>query len=336
MYFLFKKLLKFIILIIALILVYIGISIAFSYIWKYENATLWEKNGSLFLSVENKNLAYRYTPSSASWVLRGNVILIHGFAAWGKTWYEQEAQFSERWYDVYSLDLPPFGMSDEYEEAYFSRNYQAELINVFIRQKQLKNILLVAHSYGWKAALESYMQQPQNYSGMVLFDVALWFPRDPNYVFTQPTGFAEYIFTHKLPRDLLMRFVMTNTFIGTKALESFLHDRDSLTKERLSIYKTPFTIQGKGEYVWDWLAYISTHEEDWLSLDPSRYQNISIPTLLIWWKQDTITPIEQGRELHKMIPWSLLVELENVNHIPQIEDPLWVKNSIDAFLSKIQ
>lgn len=46
-----------------------------------------------------------------------------------------------------------------------------------------------------------------------------------------------------------MRFVMTNTFIGTMALKSFLHDGDSLTNERLAIYKTPFTIQRKGEYV---------------------------------------------------------------------------------------
>ncbi|MBP9811789.1 alpha/beta hydrolase [Candidatus Gracilibacteria bacterium] len=284
------------------------------------------------MTVDNKNLAYRYIPSSASGNVRGNAIFIHGFAAWGKTWFDQELQFSESGFDVYSLDLPPFGMTDVYDDAYFSRTKQAEIINAFIDQKQLSDIVLVAHSYGGKAALEAYMKQPESYTGMVLLDVALGFPRDPNYTFTQPTGGAGYIFTHKLPRDLLMRFVMTNTFIGTMALKSFLHDGDSLTNERLAIYKTPFTIQRKGEYVGDWLSYISTHEEGGFSLDASRYKNITIPTLLIWGKQDTITPIEQGRELHTMIPGSELVELENVNHIPQIEDRENVRKFIEKFL----
>ena len=54
---------------------------------------------------------------------------------------------------------------------------------------------------------------------------------------------------------------MTNTWIGTKSLESFLYDKNSLTDERLDIYKLPFQLKDKGEYVGDWVASISSSEE---------------------------------------------------------------------------
>jgi pimeloyl-ACP methyl ester carboxylesterase len=62
-------------------------------------------------------------------------VLIHGFAAWGKTWIDQESMFAKRGYAVYALDLPPFGLSDEYDINYFSREKQAYLINTFIKQR---------------------------------------------------------------------------------------------------------------------------------------------------------------------------------------------------------
>lgn len=74
--------------------------------------------------------------------------MIHGFAAWGKTWVDQEELLSEKGYDVYSIDLPPFGFTDVYPDSYFSREKQAQLIQGFIQVLSLKNILLFAHSYG--------------------------------------------------------------------------------------------------------------------------------------------------------------------------------------------
>ena len=94
-------------------------------------------------------MAYRYTPSQRrSDVPPQNVLMIHGFAAWGKTWVDQEKLLSEKGYNVYTLDLPPFGFTDVYPDIYFSREKQAELIQGFIRELSLKNIILFAHSYG--------------------------------------------------------------------------------------------------------------------------------------------------------------------------------------------
>jgi pimeloyl-ACP methyl ester carboxylesterase len=306
-----------------------------SYFWKVSNIELGQSSWSQFEEVNNQKLAYRFTPSSISGSVLGNILMIHGFAAWGKTWIDQEISLSTLWYNVYTIDLPPFGMTDIYPMEYFSREKQAELINGFIQKKWLNNIFLLAHSYGWKAAMEAYMQNQKSFSGLILLDVALWFPKSEE-VFIQPTWLAGYIMTHKFPRDMLMRFVVTNTFIGTKALKSFIFDESSLNNERLAIYKTPFQVIAKSEYVWDWLSYITTHPESWLSTWAQNYQQIQIPTLIIWWKQDTITPLAQWQALHKMITWSELVVLDKVNHIPQIEDPIHVNEALVGFLTKHQ
>jgi pimeloyl-ACP methyl ester carboxylesterase len=289
--------------------------------------------GSLFEKIDGKNIAYRVTKPTIPWESVWDVVLIHGFAAWGKTWIDQESMFAKRGYTVYSLDLPPFGMSDEYDIDYFSREKQAYLINTFIKQRWLNQVILVAHSFWWKAAMEAYMNDPISFAWLILIDVALGFPKIETE-FVPATGAIWYIMREEWVRDLLMRFVITNSFLGTRALQSFLYDTESLSDERLWIYKIPFQIQWKWEYLWDWLSYTVNHAESGKSNTTKNYVSIDIPTLLIWWKEDTITPLPQWVELQKMIQWSTLTILEKVNHIPQVEDPKWITNAIESFLDK--
>jgi pimeloyl-ACP methyl ester carboxylesterase len=197
----------------------------------------------------------------------------------------------------------------------------------------LNHIILVAHSFWWKAAMEAYMNDPISFAWLILIDVALGFPKIETE-FILPTGAIWYIMSEKWVRDPLMRFVITNSFLGTRALQSFLYDTESLSDERLWIYKIPFRIEWKWEYLWDWLSYTNTHAESGKSNTTKSYVSIDIPTLLIWWKEDTITPLPQWVELQKMIRWSDLTILEKVNHIPQIEDPKWITDAIESFLDK--
>lgn len=331
---LFWLFLKIIWILFGISILYFCVSITLSFIGKFDNQELWKTLWSQFILVDGEKIAYRYTPSKVSLSPRWNALMIHGFAAWGKTWVDQEELLSEKGYDVYSIDLPPFGFTDVYPDSYFSREKQAQLIQGFIQVLSLKNILLFAHSYGWKAALEAYMQNPKVFSGMVLLDVALGFPQDPHQVFSPPWGVVWYISTHPFLRSMIMRFIITNTFIGKKALESFLNDKNTLSKERLEIYKEPFVVKGKWEYLGDWISYSTLHQESWLSTISENYRQINVPVQIIWGMEDTITPINQWRELHTMIPNSVLSELDHVNHIPQIESSNKVNQIITEFLTK--
>lgn len=48
---------------------------------------------------------------------------------------------------------------------------------------------------------------------------------------------------------------------------------------------------------------------------------ISVPTLLVWGKQDTVTPIFVGEKFNELIPDSTLVIVDECGHAPMMEKP---------------
>jgi pimeloyl-ACP methyl ester carboxylesterase len=58
---------------------------------------------------------------------------------------------------------------------------------------------------------------------------------------------------------------------------------------------------------------------------------ISVPTLVIYARNDHVAPIEQGRQIAAAIPGAKFVTLETENHIAVPDDPTW-----DKLLSEIE
>ena len=62
---------------------------------------------------------------------------------------------------------------------------------------------------------------------------------------------------------------------------------------------------------------------------------IHIPTLLVWGKNDTITPPFVGEKFNELIKSSELVLIDKCGHAPMMEVPEQFNNALMAFLSKI-
>ena len=60
--------------------------------------------------------------------------------------------------------------------------------------------------------------------------------------------------------------------------------------------------------------------------------NVTMPTLLIWGLQDTVTPPEVALEFHDHLPNSKVVFLEGCGHIPMIDQPALFVEHARAFL----
>ena len=63
-----------------------------------------------------------------------------------------------------------------------------------------------------------------------------------------------------------------------------------------------------------------------------NYANLTIPTLIIWSKEDEIVPLAVGERLHKNLPNSKLIILNNVGHAAQEEEPSLVLPYLQQFL----
>jgi pimeloyl-ACP methyl ester carboxylesterase len=60
---------------------------------------------------------------------------------------------------------------------------------------------------------------------------------------------------------------------------------------------------------------------------------IRTPTLLVWGREDAITPIESGEIYQRAIPHSRLVVIENCGHMPEMEKPTEFAGLIENFLA---
>jgi len=60
--------------------------------------------------------------------------------------------------------------------------------------------------------------------------------------------------------------------------------------------------------------------------------NIRVPTLLVWGRQDAVTPPEVAEEFRSLIPGSRLEWIDACGHAPQIERPEEVSRHLSAFM----
>lgn len=63
--------------------------------------------------------------------------------------------------------------------------------------------------------------------------------------------------------------------------------------------------------------------------------NIVAPTLLIWGKEDQVTPAFVGEKFHELIPHSKLILLDECGHAPMMEHPQIFNEHLEAFLEEV-
>lgn len=66
-----------------------------------------------------------------------------------------------------------------------------------------------------------------------------------------------------------------------------------------------------------------------------KLQLITAPTLLIWGKDDQVTPAFVGEEFHERIENSQIFMLEKCGHAPMMEHPEIFNGHLEAFLKEV-
>lgn len=67
----------------------------------------------------------------------------------------------------------------------------------------------------------------------------------------------------------------------------------------------------------------------------NQLHKITIPTLLIWGQDDTVTPIFVGEKFHELLPDSRLIVVEKCGHAPMMEYPADFNQHLEGFLGEV-
>jgi haloalkane dehalogenase len=186
---------------------------------------------------------------------------------------------------VIAVDLIGMGKSDKPDIDYrFSTHIR--YIDEFIRQLDLKNIVLVIHDWGSGIGFNYAMNNETNIKGIVFMEAVI-----------RPMYWKEFPF---LAKFLFKRFrhptkgpkmIVKNNFFVEKALPGFMVRK--LTKEEMDHYREPFLEESsrKPVLVWPNEIPIDGHPADNTEIVQRYYEKLKqsdIPKLLLWAKPGAI------------------------------------------------
>ncbi len=281
------------------------------------------------LFLENDDV-YVVAPQNTQWVELGknkiayqhfqsntnkNVVLIGGTTAWSGVWKNTVEDLRNE-YNIYTIDLPPFGFSVVDKEYKYNLSNQADLINEFLEKLDIKDVVFVAHSYGAGPSMEAVLRNPDNYRKFVIIDGAIHVDREDK----KTIGFIKKLFSIPTFRYLISSVALHLPGFMEASLKYLVYDNSKVDDFWVDIYNQPLSVENQSQKIAKWFYDFVFENGVGLSSEGVNYKDLNVPVAIIWGKEDTFTPLEQGLYLQKIIPKNELFILDKVGHIPMIDD----------------
>jgi pimeloyl-ACP methyl ester carboxylesterase len=249
------------------------------------------------------------------------LLLVHGFGASTFSWRHLVPELAKR-HRVLLVDLRGFGESPKPEDDRYSIHEQVRLVIAFIRDHDLRGLILGGHSFGGGVALLTTLAllDDERYcpKRLILVDNVAYRQRLPIFMKLLRMRLIGPLGT-LLPPKMQVRFVM----------EAAYHDDRLIPSEAVTAYSKALRTRGGRHALLQTARHMIPPDIDDLAL---RYGEIRLPVLILWGAHDEIVPIEVGRRLHEAIPGSSFVVVENCGHIPHEECPPVALRAVLDFL----
>ena len=236
------------------------------------------------------------------------VILLHGLGGSAQAWQFNIAPLAEKFH-VFAPDQIGFGKSDKPFVNYRIRTY-VDFLDQFCKQLKIERASLVGNSMGgWIAAMFT-AAFPDRVDKLVLEDAAGYAP---------PKDFDTRVFFALNPATREgMKLLAAKVFYN----KMFLTDAaiDAAIAARLAA-GDGFTIKSITESI--------IRGEDFLD---DTVKTIKRPTLIVWGREDGLTPVSDAERFNKDIPGSRLVVIDQCGHIPNLEKAAEFNAAVIKFL----
>jgi pimeloyl-ACP methyl ester carboxylesterase len=241
------------------------------------------------------------------------VVLFHGTAAWSEFWRKTLTALGDAGFRAIAVDLPPFGFSDRPTDNSYNRAAQAARVREVLDRLGIERVIVVGHSFGAGAAVETVLHDLERVRGVVLIDAALGLTGTPS------DAKPPFYLKPRWLREALVALTVTNPLMTRHLLAMMVAKQDHVD-EYAEIVQRPLARKGTTRDIATWLLYFMVHDSDAVSADRAAYAKMP-RTAVLWGEKDTVTPLDQAEDLRRLIPGATLTVLPGLGHIPQIEDP---------------
>jgi pimeloyl-ACP methyl ester carboxylesterase len=224
------------------------------------------------------------------------IFVLHGWTYQVEKWTLFIKSLEEKGFNVNLLKIP--GLTEKLDSVWNIDNYVTWLNEKISNSEK---VILIGHSNGGRISLAFALKYPQKVKQLILID---------------STG----IYHNELPIKL-KRFVFKYIAkIGRKVTQSETLRKALYKLSRESDYEKASPI-------------VRQTMVNLITFDISSFLNkVKVPTLIIWGRHDTITPLTDGKLMHQLISGSKLEIIKNARHSPQFTHPKEVTQIIYEYL----
>lgn len=214
------------------------------------------------------------------------LIFLHGWGVDSQLWFKIIPELIDKNYSMYFVDLPGFGQSQIPDSTYGVDDYK-KIVYEFIEKLGLKKITLIGHSFGGRITIKLASENPDFLEKIVLVDTAgivtaSKIKKITSLIAKSISPIFRPSFMQPLRKKLYLLF-------GSEYLDN----------EKLSEIFSKVVSEN--------LTHLLTR--------------IKKSTLIIWGKEDKVTPIYYGELMNKLIKKSRLVVFENAGHFSFLDQP---------------
>ena len=247
-------------------------------------------------AIKNHNISY----------LKGGegetVMLIHGFTADKYTWI-RFADIIVDHYQVIAVDLPGHGESTYSQESNYSIQSQVQYLKQIVDKLGINKMHLVGNSMGGRISLSFTHKFHNRVKSLALFNSAgVNSPKQSEFSKLLETGTNLFDIHNRQEFDTLMQISMKSP--------PFLPWPVTSVTARNYIARNPINqkiFKDISESLWDSVSIL---------------QEIQVPVLVLWGKEDQLIDVSCVPIFEKNLPHSSSVILDNTGHCPMIEKPV--------------
>jgi pimeloyl-ACP methyl ester carboxylesterase len=248
------------------------------------------------------------------------LIFIHGLAGCWQNWLENIPHMARR-HRVVALDLAGFGESELPHEEISIPGY-GRFVDAFLGEIGIERAALVGNSMGGFIAAETAISHPSRVEKLVPVSAA-GLVRSGNWQLNTLERAARLLRPAAAAVLARMEFLIKRPKLRRRILYGIVRYPERIEPEL--IYEVA-SGAGKPGFL-DALNAIRNYDYR------ERLPEISVPTLIVWGRNDWIVPVSGAHEYERLIPDTRLVIFEDTGHLAMLERPARFNELVEEFLT---